>query len=363
MYPKLVRPASLFAFALLLAATTSFADAKTDQVEKLIAEHIKANRIPGLSVAIVRNGKVEFAKGYGMANLEHEVRATPETVFQIGSVTKQFTATAVMMLVEEGKVSLSDPFSKYYDDAPEAWKDVTVWHLLNHTSGIRSYTGLLTAIDKMRDPVVFGKFVDLLRPIKMDFVPGADWKYNNSGYILLGRVIEQASGKRYADFLKERIFDPLGMSATRVNRWDVLIPHRAQGYTTAPSTANAPYVDLSWPGPAGSLVSTVLDLAKWDASLYVEKLLKRSSFDQMYTPTKLTSGKEVPYGFGWSTKLVNGVRLIEHGGGIPGFNAQISRFPGEKLTVIVLANNMTGAAEKLSVAIAGVYVPKLVETR
>jgi D-alanyl-D-alanine carboxypeptidase len=360
MLPKNHTLRLFFSLLLLFAALA----ARAQEVEKKVDEYVRAEmekrHIPGVSIAVVKEGKPLFAKGYGLANVEFDAPAAADTVYQLASVTKQFTATAILLLAEDGKLSLDDKIAKFVPDAPSAWEGVTVRHLLNHTSGIKSYTSLP---DFMSTPGKAFSHSDMLKLIAaqpMDFQPGEKWTYNNSGYYLLGMIIEKASGKEYGEFLAERIFKPLGMTSTRFNSKALVVKGRAVGYTRASNeTRNAEFVHPSQPYSAGALISTVNDMAKWDAALYSDKVLKKAVLDIMWTPTQLKDGKTQDYGFGWSVGKIAGHREIGHGGGIPGFSTQISRFVDDKLTVIVLTNLDSGNAGSLARGIAAVYIPEL----
>lgn len=333
---------------------------RAEPVDDFVRAEMAKRHVPGVSVAVVRDGKVLLAKGYGVANAEHSVPATENTVYQLASVTKQFTATAVLMLVQENKIGLDDKISKYLNSLPAAWGAVTVRQLLNHTSGIKSYTSVPDFFKTARKDYTKEELLKLVADAPPDFAPGEKWSYNNTGYFLLGMLIEKVSGKEYGAFLNERIFGPLGMTSTRVNDLSEVIKNRASGYTWENGALrNGEYVSPTQPYAAGALVSTVADMAKWDAALYTDKLLKRAALDQMWTAAKLNDGAAANYGFGWSVDTYRTRRLISHGGGIPGFNTSISRFVDDKLTVIVLANSDTADADSLANAIAAFYIPAL----
>jgi D-alanyl-D-alanine carboxypeptidase len=347
--------------ALLACSVAGYSQAMP-AVDDYVLKEMKRQNTPAVSIAIVRDGKIAYAKGYGVADLENQVPATSKTVYEIGSVTKQFTATLVMKLVEEGKVKLDESIRTYLPETPESWKDVTVRHLLTHTSGIKSYTDVAAFGEKALYPVTPESFLEFVKQQTPDFKPGESWKYNNSGFFLLGLLIEKLEGKPYGEVLKARIFNPLGMTSTTMNDPAEIIPNRAKGYSVMGATRrNAPYIDMGWPYAAGALVSTVEDLAKWDAALYGESILKQSSLKQMWTPVKLNTGVARPYGFGWSFAEANGVQVIEHGGAIPGFKAMISRYPSKKLTVIVLANAINFAESTVAHNIAAIVDPSLKE--
>jgi CubicO group peptidase (beta-lactamase class C family) len=345
---------------LLFLAALPAPRARADAVDTYIAEQMRDQHIPGLSLAIVKDGKIVKEKGYGLANVEWNIEATPRTVYEIGSITKQFTATAVMMLVEEGKVGLDDPIRKYLDGMPDAWKDVTVRRLLTHTSGIKGYTEL-PGFDKMTVlPTTPAGIVKAVSAEPLLFAPGSDWSYSNTGYVLLGMLVEKVSGQPWADFLRMRIFRPLGMDDTRVNDLTDVIPNRAAGYSLdGDQLRNAQVINMSWPFSAGALVSTVEDMAKWDAALYTEKLVKKATLEQMWTPVKLADGTTHDYGFGWGVDTVRGHKKVSHGGGIPGFVTFESRYPDDKTTVIVLTNTDRCDPGRIAGHIAALYVPGL----
>ncbi len=303
-----------------------------------------AQKSPGVSVAICRDGKIEKATGYGLANVEWNAAVTPETIFQTGSVGKQFAATAIMMLVEEGKIGLDDKLSKYVADTPAAWKEVTIRHLLTHTSGIADYGGEEATMGKgvinFRKDYTEEELVRAFAKMPMDFAPGDKWSYSNTGYVLLGMVIRKATGKFYGDVLQERIFQPLGMSSTRIINEADIVMHRSGGYRLVKGELK----NQEWVSPTlnttadGALYTNVLDLAKWDAALYTTKLLKKSSLEQMWTPVKLNGGKTYPYGFGWAVGETKGHRFVAHDGAWQGFTMSIARFVDDKLTFIVMTN-------------------------
>jgi CubicO group peptidase (beta-lactamase class C family) len=349
---------TLFFSMILLGAFSKLSHA--DVVDDYIKAKQEKEHIPSVSIAVIKDGKVIKKKSYGLANVEQATKATPSTVYQLASVTKQFTATAIMMLISEGKLSLDDKITSLLPDLPVTWSGVTVRHLLNHTSGIKSYTNTEIFGQTMRKDYTHKEIIDLVTKEPMEFAPGEQWHYNNTGYFLLGMLIEKITGKDYNAFLTERIFQPLGMTQTRVNKLSDIILNRAQGYSWEENTLrNGEYVSPTQPFAAGALVSTVNDMVKWDAGLSTEKLLTKSIQEQMWMPTKLNRGESATYGFGWVVHEMNGHRLIEHNGGIPGFSTQIARFVDDKLTVIVLTNLDNNVA-LLTQGIAQRYLPALI---
>ncbi|HET7436279.1 MAG TPA: serine hydrolase domain-containing protein [Thermoanaerobaculia bacterium] len=324
-------------------------------IDELVNREMAKQQVPGLAVAVVRDGKVVLAKGYGLANVELQVPVAPKTVFQGGSIGKSFTATAVMMLVEEGKVALDEKVGKYLGEVPPSWSGITVRHLLTHTSGLTQYP---PDFDQRRD-YTEDELLKIIEGVPLAFVPGARFEYSNAGYVTLGVLIHRVTGQYYGDFFKKRIFEPLGMTASRVISEAAIIPDRAAGYILYDGRLiNQPWIAPTLNRTAdASLYLTVLDLAKWDAALYGETLLKRSSLEQMWTAAKLNDGKEAPYGFGWFIMSANGHRLIEHEGAWQGFNANISRYVDDRLTVIVMSNLKSAKTQMLSHRIAGMFLP------
>jgi CubicO group peptidase (beta-lactamase class C family) len=357
---KMLRPIAThfiwtFCAALLLSTSWVSADAVDDYIEK----QLKSDSIPGLSLAVVRDGKIEKARGYGFADVELAVPATEHTVYQWASITKQFTATAIMLLAQDGKVALSDPITRYYTNAPSAWSNVTIRHLLTHTAGIRSYTDLPDFFKTARKDYESAELLALVTDRPLDFAPGEKWRYNNTAYFLLGLIVENVTGHSYGDFLAARIFKPLGMDTARVNHQFEIIRNRATGYDNRSNQVRrAEFVSPTQPYSAGALVGTVLDLAKWDAGLYGDKVLPASVREEMWTPVKLNDGKTNNYGYGWQLGDVRGHRYVAHGGGIFGFSTFILRLIDDRLTVIVLCN---GGANPQNIArgVAGRYLPAL----
>ena len=294
---------------------------------------------PGVTVIVVRKSRTLYRAAYGMANVELGVTMKPDHVCRIGSVTKQFTSAVIMKLAEEGKLSVSDPITKFLPDYPTQGRTITVEHLLTHTSGIQSYTDMPSWRSMLRRDLTLTELIDVFKNEPMQFEPGARYRYNNSGYILLGAVIEKATGKKYADVVRERIFEPLGMTDTRYDVTEEVIPRRAAGYVrTGGRLLNAQYLSMTQPYAAGSLMSTVDDLAKWDAAMSAGRVVSAQSLARMFTPYKLASGNETGYGYGWAISQYEGRAAQEHGGGIPGFRAYVLRIPAEGVYVAVLSN-------------------------
>jgi D-alanyl-D-alanine carboxypeptidase len=318
---------------LILLSLTS--TARADQVDDYIRQAMKKSRIPGLAVAVVKEGKVIKAQGYGVANLETETPVKPETVFELASITKSFTATGIMLLVEEGKVGLDEKISKYLEKTPESWRNITVRHLLTHTSGLptlgKDFRSLVWTLD-----VSTAEMYDAARKDRLGFAAGDKWEYSDEGFFLLGMIIERVSGQNYANFLAERIFQPAGMTNTSVLNQYKVIRNRARSYTIFQNEVVNIRRDIQVELPSHyGIMSTALDLAKWDAALRSEKILKQSTLNLMWTAVRLNNGKTHPYGFGWELDERHGHAIVGHGG-ITG--TEITRFINDGLTVIVLTN-------------------------
>ena len=327
------------------------------RIDDFIRDEMGRQRIPGVAVAIV-NKSAATARGYGYANLEHMVPVTDETIFQSGSLGKMFTATAVMLQVEDGKLALTDPITKFYPDAPPAWRPITIRHLLTHTSGIPDYT---TSTFDYRKDYTEDELAHLAFQQKLEFPAGARWNYSNTGYALLGFIVRKASGQFYGDVLAERVFKPLGMTTARVISEADIVPNRAAGY----ELVNGEIKNQDWVAPKlnttadGSLYWSLRDLLAWDAAVKRRAILKPESWSQILTPVRLNSGKTYPYGFGWSLDERGGKPLQEHGGAWQGFKTQLSRFVGDDLSIIVLANLGQADPARFADGIAAIVNPAL----
>ena len=276
------------------------------------------------------------------------------TVFEIGSLTKQFTAASILLLQQQGKLSVDDRISKHLSDVPGAWTNITIRHLLTHTSGIKSYTGM----NGFEFPKHLSQkqFIAALAAVKPEFAPGEAWKYSNSGYNLLGFIVENVSGQSYWQFLREKVWRPLGMNATTDRDPGVIITNRAAGYEqTNRVHINRDY-DLTDVYSAGAIVSTVGDLALWNSALDAEQLLTRESKSQMWTPARLSDGQLTSYGFGWYVQTLDGHRNLAHNGATSGFSASVQRFPDDGLNVIILTNTDEMIAGPLARKVAAFYL-------
>jgi len=331
---KLMLP--LFALVSLGAPAQAPAPPFGVQAEALLAARYAADA-PGAAVLVARGGKVLLRKGYGQASVELKVPVSPDMVFRIGSMTKQFTAVGILLLAEEGRVDLQAPISRYLAKTPSSWAKITVEMLLNHTSGLPSYTSDPAFDQHLREDFTPERLLEtFVIPKPLDFEPGTAQRYTNTGFYLLGLILEKVTGQSWDAFLNARIFSPLGMAHTRLGKETDLIPGLVAGYTAGP--VPAPYLSMTQPGAAGALVSTVDDLATWTQALHGGKVLKPGSLARMIAPTHLLNGQTLPYGFGIASETLNGRRLIGHGGGINGFVCLMLADP-EKGSLAVILNN------------------------
>jgi len=325
---------------ILVFAATSFAQ-DVARMEQVVQSFTPDNRFMG-TVLVARGENILLSKGYGSANLEWDIANTPATKFRIGSITKQFTAAAILLLEERGRLSVEDPVRKHLPDAPAAWEKITVFHLLTHTSGIPNFTSFPEYQSTMSVAVTTEKLVERFRDKPLEFAPGEKMSYSNSGYVLLGYLIEKISGKTYAQFLQENIFAPLGMTGSGYDSQSAVVERRAAGYGPSPNgPVNAPFLHMTIPHGAGALYSTTEDLLRWNQALFGGKLLSAASVKKMTTPIKNN------YGFGIGITTANGRTSYSHNGGINGFNSSLTYFPDSRVTVAVLANVNGPAADEL----------------
>ncbi len=328
-----------------------------DPVDSLVQQEMQKHQIAGLALMVAKDGQQIKTEGYGVANLEWNVPVTKDTVFEIGSITKQFTAACILLLVQDGKLSLDDKINAHLRVAPKNWTNITVRHLLTHTSGIKNYT-VLDGFE-LRQHLTQEQFIKQVGDLPLDFQPGDSWRYCNTGFNLLGYIIENVSGQSYWSFLHSRILGPLGMSATRSRAPGDIIPFRAAGYELKNHVSINRDYDLTDIFSAGAIVSSVVDMAKWDAALNGETLLTKSSKELWWTPTKLNGGKAQNYGFGWFLDPYKGHKNIGHNGQTSVFAASIQRFPDDHLSVIVLCNaDESGVAGVIAKEVAETYVAK-----
>jgi CubicO group peptidase (beta-lactamase class C family) len=339
---------ALLVVALLPAHGLSDSSQDPAHMAREMDEFVSSRDFSGV-VLVARNGQVLFEKAYGMANREHSVQNKLETPFRLGSVTKQFTAMAVMILVERGKLGVNDAICKYVENCPKAWAGITVRHLLNHTSGIPDFTGFPDVDHYSRLPMTPLETMALFRDKPLEFLPGERFRYDSSGYLVLGYIIERVSGERYEDFLRNNIYEPLGMSDSGYDHPRTILKNRASGYERkGEQVVNAMIIEMDTPFGGGSMYSSVRDLLRWDQALYSEKLVSRKSLEQIFTPYQ---GPYIPvepwesglyarhqYGFGWFITKWFGRDLVWHGGIINGFCSTILRYPQDHTFVVVLEN-------------------------
>jgi CubicO group peptidase (beta-lactamase class C family) len=328
------------------------------KVDSIVRAELERQKIPGVAVAIVRHDSTLLAKGYGVANVEHRVPVTTQTIFQSGSVGKQFTSAAVMLQVEAGKLKLDDSITRFFPDAPATWKDITVRHLLTHTSGIPDYT--TDAMDYRRD-YTEDELAKMAYQLKLEFPAGTRWNYSNTGYVLLGIIVRKVSGRFYGDVLAEHVFKPLGMKTARVISEADIIPNRAAGYVLADGQLR----NQEWVAPSlnttadGALYLSLDDMIAWDRGLRAGRVLSADSWRTVLNRVQLKSGNPYPYGFGWSVDSIAGQPYVGHGGAWQGFRAHIDRYLGDDLTVIVLANLVQADVGGIARSVAAALNPAL----
>jgi D-alanyl-D-alanine carboxypeptidase len=350
----------LTALTAAMCAGLAFGQTTAD-IDALVQKTIDATSVPAVGLAVVKDGKVIVAKGYGVSDGEGGVMASANTGFQIASVTKQFTAVGIMKLIEDGKLSLNDTLGKYLTDVPAKWSGVTIRQLLNQVSGIPNYTegGKLVQTKNYSH----AEILDLVKDVPPAFEPGTKWQYSNTNYFLLGMIIEKVSGKSYPDYMRDRVFKPLGMTSTVVNTSGLKIDNAAFAHKLdAGVWKHVVMDDPSQPFAAGAIVSTPADMAKWAIAQSDTKLLKKTSWDEVFASGKLADAKPTGYGFGWRMQNTGDISYLGHSGGIAGFNSFIVRFPNENVSVVVLVNRNSRVPEPLALDIAALYIPKLAAT-
>ena len=337
----------------LLIAGSLLQRARSDEIDDHVNAEMQRLHVPGMSIAVIKEGKVVKAQGYGLANVELNVPANPETVYKIGSISKQFIAAGIMLLVQDGKIKVDDKVSIFLQETPETWQDITIRHLLTHTSGLSREAPGFGSLKVQSD-------ADLIKSAysqKLDFAPGEKWRYCNLGYFALAEIIRKVSGKPWADFMKERVFAPLGMNSTRVTTARDIVPNRADGYYWRGHLENDEVMLAV--RPSGAFLSSVMDLAKWDAALYGNTLLFQASLDETWTPVTLNDGKKHPYGYGWELGPIAGHKAVRHGGSLTGFRSNYLRLVDDKVSIIVLANGATAQPGVIAIELAKRYIPEL----
>jgi CubicO group peptidase (beta-lactamase class C family) len=347
------------------------------KIDKYVMQQQQATMTPGLAVGVIRQGKVLLARGYGLSNVELATYTDANSVFQLLSISKQFIAAGIMLIAESGKISLDQSITSYLPDVPSAWENITVRNLLNHTSGIMDLTDIHPFFEQIREDATPQQLLEPVYREQLLFHAGTQWRYSNSNYFLLGLIIERISGKKLQDFLRENIFQPLGMTATRMNDATDVIPYRVSGYNWIGEDAekmpamisgyhgiknvlqNAIYISPTRLWAAGGIVSTINDLIKWDSSLRNNVLLKKESYLQMVMPGKLSSGTETNYGFGNELFEIHGHKIAGHQGGGMAFNTAFLQFLNDDVTVIVLCNQTTCPSKQMAVHIASFLIDDL----
>ncbi len=340
------------ALATAVFATVLCGLVRADQVDDLVRAEMARQHIPGLALAVVKDGRVVRSAGYGLANVELNAPVTPRTVFKIGSISKQFIASGVMILVQEGKLRLDDGVQKFLEDAPAAWSGITVRHLLSHTSG-------LVREGPAFEPVKAQPDIQVIRsayPLAPLFSPSEQWRYSNVGYFTAAEILSRVAGESWQEFLADRIFRPLSMTATRTTSWQDIVPNRAEGYEWQDGKLRRAQEYLAL-RPSGAFLSTVEDLAKWDAALYSDSPLTAATREEMWTPVTLNSQVSSEYGLGWYVQVRGGKRCVYHGGTLSGFRAHLARFPGERLSFVVLTNVNPAQPDRILWKIAAVWLP------
>ena len=357
MFKKLFQ-CSIYCFS-ILPTQSVIAQTLSERVDNYIEQAILDRHIPGLSLAVIQDGVPVKVKGYGFSNLENNILVNPETMFQSGSLGKQFTATTILQLKKEGKLKLDDKISNYFSGTPPTWQNITIRHLLTHTSGIPDYE--TSNIIDLRKDYTEQELLQFAMQLPLDFNPGEKWAYSNTAYVILGILIHQITDKFYGEVMQEKIFTPLSMETARIiNEPDIII-NRSSGY----ELQSGNWKNQSWVSPSlnttadGSLYLSILDFVKWDAAIAKEKLLTHDDLQLMVTPVKLSNDSPYPYGFGWFLNKVNGHKAYQHSGSWQGYNGYIERFPDDKLTVIVLTNLNPSNPGLIGRDVASLYIPAL----
>lgn len=328
------------------------------RLDAYFEKEMRTHQIPGVAIAVLRDGDVLVAKGYGLANVEHNAPVTTDTIFQLGSVGKMFTATAVMTQVEQGKIRLDDPIVKFFPGAPASWKNITVHHLLTHTSGIPNFGSDFN----YRADYTDDELVTIAAAMPLSFEPGKRWSYSNTGYELLGFLVKKATGRSYLDVLESDVFRPLSMKTARGISDADIVPHRSSGY----KVVDGQLKNQDWVSPTmnstadGSLYATISDMIAWSRGVEQGKILSAASWKEIYTPVRLNSGKTYPYGYGWVIGTAAGKPRLHHGGAWQGFRSYYSRYLSGNLSVVILTNSGGADTGKIADDVAGLWDAALV---
>ena len=363
---------SLLSTILIVLCVSSFAFAQKSNTSKaskpdkytiafdsLFEAEVKPDG-PGMAILIAKNGKAIYRRAIGKANLEHDINLKPDHVFRIGSITKQFTAVSIMQLIEQGKLSADDEITKFIPDYPTHGNRITISHLVHHTSGIQSYTNMAGwDAETQRKDFTVSALVDYFKKEPMNFLPGEQWFYNNSGYILLGYIIEKVSGMTYEEYLQKNIFDPLGMKHSYYDNTEQIIPGRVQGYAMRDKgVINAPYLSMTQPYAAGSMLSTVDDMLLWNNALMSGKVISKAYLEKALIPAILNNGKNTGYAYGLMIGDLDGSKTVEHSGGIHGFLSNGIYFPEEDVYVIAFSNSEGLPPSSLTIQLGAVAIDK-----
>ncbi len=354
---KLLNSKLLFLLLFISIPAVQYAQTMEEKIDQLMSDQYK-NEASGATILIAKEGKVVYRKAFGKSNLELNVDMIPENVFEIGSITKQFTAVSILMLLEEGKLSLTDEITKFIPDYPTQGTKITIHHLLTHTSGIKSYTSLPSLRDYARNDILITELIDAFKNEPMDFKPGEQYLYNNSGFVLLGYIIEKVSGIPYEEFIQKRIFDVLKMENSSYGSKYTIIKNRASGYQKQEDYLNANYISMTIPHAAGSIMSTVDDMYTWQRAVRNNTLISKESLAKAFTNYTLNNGDKINYGYGWAHNIINEVPVIEHGGGIFGYTTQGIYVPSENAYVIILTNCNCSSPTEIAFKIAAIAIGK-----
>lgn len=355
---KLLKRSLFFIIIALVIQQNTYSQVLETRIDSVITTVFNDKEGPGGVFMVAKHGKPIYRKAFGKANIELGVNMNPESVFQIGSMTKQFTATAIMMLDEQGKINVNDAISKYIPEYPSG-NQITIHHLLTHTSGIKDFTKMKSIMSIARKDMTPKELVDFFKDEPADFQPGEQYLYNNSGYVVLGYIIELVSGTTYEEFIENNIFKAIGMNDSRYANDRDIVKNRAYGYHNRGEITNKMYVSLSIPYASGSLMSTTDDMLKWQEAINDNLLINKSTKEKVFTNYRLNNGEEINYGYGWHLKDVNGISTIEHGGSIFGFKSMGVYVPSLDIYVVGFSNCDCNSPTKVTRAIADLTIEYL----
>lgn len=351
---------TLIALTITLSAGAQIPNTKalSAEFDKLLSAQYKTGET-GCAALVAVKGQIIYKKAFGLANVELNVPMQPDMVFRIGSITKQFTAVAILQLMEQGKLSLQDDITKYIPDYPTQAYKITIENLLTHTSGIKSYTNVPEFAKYVKEDLSPAEAIDKFKNLPMEFAPGSKWNYNNSGFFLLGYIIEKITGMKYQDYVEQNLLKPAGMTNSLYGSDKKIVKNRAYPYQgEGENLENADYLSMLLPYSAGSLMSTVEDLYKWNRALIANKFVKKENLEKAWTEYKLSDGKSTHYGYGWFLAQIQGSPTIEHGGGINGYLTNGIYLPDEDIFVAVFSNNTSKAPDLVSMKMAAVALGK-----